>query len=75
MLVYADWYEWCKKYALEALEQPLILTRLSQEWLPVAVKYDENHELARRLGVKFVLTTLPLSPEAEFGGESTCCPL
>ncbi|WP_275098045.1 hypothetical protein [Sedimenticola hydrogenitrophicus] len=41
----------------------------------MAVNYDENPELARRLGVKFVPTTLLLSPEAEFGDESICCPL
>lgn len=109
VLVYADWCEWCKKYELEALEQPRIRKRLSQEWLPVAVNYDENPELARRLGVKLVPTTLLLTPdakklqrffgvidaqalaenldrvrdmwrrgeipEADFGDESTCCPL
>lgn len=109
VLVYADWCEWCKKYELEALEQQEIRMRLSREWVPVAVNYDENRELARRLGVKLVPTTLLLTPdakklqrffgvidaralaenldrvrdmwrrgempEADFGDETTCCPL
>lgn len=109
VLVYADWCAWCKKYELETLEQPPIRRRLEREWVPVAVDYDENPELARRLGVKLVPTTLLLTPEAkklqrffglidaralaenldrvrdmwrrgeipeaDFGDESTCCPL
>lgn len=109
VLVYADWCKWCKKYELETLEQPEIRRRLAREWVPVAVNYDENPELARRLGVKLVPTTLLLTPEAkklqrffgvidaqalagnldrvldmwrrgempeaDFGDESTCCPL
>lgn len=109
VLVYADWCAWCKKYEVETLEQPPIRRRLEREWVPVAVNFDESPELARRLGVKLVPTTLLLTPEAkklqrffglidaralaenldrvanmwhrgeipeaDFGDESTCCPL
>jgi len=62
VLVYADWCAWCKKYELETLEQPPIRRRLEREWVPVAVNYNECPELARRLGVKLVPTTLLLTP-------------
>lgn len=65
VLVYADWCEWCKKYELETLEQLAIRERLAQEWVPVAVNYDDNPQLVRRLGVKLVPTTLLLTPEAK----------
>lgn len=65
VLVYADWCEWCKKYELETLERAPIRKRLGQEWVPVAVDYDESPALARRLGVKLVPTTLLLTPEAK----------
>ena len=65
VLVYADWCAWCKKYELETLEQPAIRRRLQREWVPVAVDYDRQPQLAQQLGVRLVPTTLLLTPDAQ----------
>jgi len=63
VLIYLDTCHWCRKYETETLETPKILERLRRDYLPVAVDHAKQPELARRLGVTTVPTTLLLTPE------------
>jgi len=63
VLVYSDLCEWCRKYEVEALEQPAVRRLLEARFIPVAVDNDRQRSLGRRLGAKVVPTTLILAPD------------
>jgi len=65
VLVYSDLCHWCRKYELEALEQPPVRDLLEKKFIPVAVDNDQQRVLGQRLGAKLVPTTLILAPDGK----------
>lgn len=62
VLIFSDACHWCRKYETQALEVPIVRSRLERDFIPVAVDYDEQPELGRRLGAKLVPTSIILAP-------------
>jgi len=65
VLVYSDQCHWCRKYELEALEQPQVRDLLEKKFIPVAVDNDRQKALGKQLGARLVPTTLILAPDGK----------
>jgi len=65
VLVYSDQCHWCRKYELEALEQPQVRDLLEKQFVPVAVDNDRQKALGRQLGARLVPTSLILAPDGK----------
>jgi len=65
VLIYSDQCHWCRKYELEALEQPRVRDLLGKQFVPVAVDNDRQRALGRQLGAKLVPTSLILAPDGK----------
>ncbi len=65
VFIYANWCQWCKKLETETLETETIRSLLIRESIPVAIDYDKQAELARKLGAKLVPTNILLSPDGK----------
>lgn len=65
VLVYSEQCHWCRKYDQESIEADLIQKRLQQDYLPVAVNFNKQPEVAKKLGVFVVPTTLLLTPDGK----------
>jgi len=63
ILIYADWCQWCQKYEQESLETDIVRQHLMDHYIPVAVDYDKQPEIARRLKARIVPTSLLLTPD------------
>lgn len=63
VLVYLNTCHWCRKYETETLETRRILKRLRTDYIPVAVNFALQPEVAKKLGAQMVPTTILLTPE------------
>lgn len=63
VLIYLDTCHWCRKYEMETLESAKIRSRLQKEYIPIAIDFATQPELAKRLGATLVPTTLLLTPD------------
>jgi len=65
IFIYANWCHWCKKFETETLETKDIRFLLQRETIPVAIEYDKQKELARKLGAKMVPTSILSAPDGK----------
>jgi len=65
VFIYADWCGWCQQFEQRTLETGPIRRRLKDDYVPVAIDYEKEKELAKKLGARLVPTTLLLSPQGK----------
>jgi len=65
VLIHSDQCGWCRKYEVEALEQPRIRSLLETRFIPVAVDNDREKAIGKKLGAKLVPTSLILAPDGK----------
>ncbi len=65
VFIFADWCEWCKKLELETLEKQEIRKLIQTKFIPVAIDYDKHTELAKKLGVQLVPTSIIITPDGK----------
>ncbi len=65
VFIYADWCGWCQKYEQETLEKDPVRRRLADDYIPVAIDYEKEKELAKKLGARLVPTTILLTPQGK----------
>ena len=65
VFIFADWCGWCQQYEQKTLETGPIRRRLTNDYVPVAIDYEEEKELAKKLGARLVPTTLLISPQGK----------
>jgi len=63
VFIYAQWCQFCERFEKQTLETAPIRARLKQEFVPVAIDYDQAREQVKQLGVKLVPTTIILAPD------------
>lgn len=64
----ADWCAPCKRMEREVLHNPVFLTSLNRQVVPVKVDVDQDRSLARKYGIESVPTDLFLSPDGRVLG-------
>jgi len=63
VLVYLDTCHWCRKYEAETLETKRMIKRLQSDYIPVAVNFALQADVAKKLGAKMVPTTILMTPD------------
>ena len=63
IFVYSDECSWCQKFETESLEKQSIREILKKEFIPVAIDFLKQPELAQKLQIKLVPGNLLLTPD------------
>lgn len=58
----AKWCSWCQQYKRETLDSPEVRSKLSRDFVRIAVDYDARPDLMHRFGGKGLPFTLILTP-------------
>lgn len=64
----ADWCRYCGKLEKQTLGDPAVGKLVAESFVPVALDYDRDREIARILEVKSLPSTIVLSPDTDLLG-------